>query len=614
MKKIVWMLVSCLMVLSLVIASCGPEQEAEEKVVGKATVVTAEEEVEEEEVVVPSLEVPEYGGTITLALAADPMAAFYDLFSLGSAAPQQLSHNRVWDGDWTKGIAGGYGTAEVDWGEGSYLPYLQTGFLAESVSWAVDPGGETVTTTIRVRDGVRWALDPNNQYSREVNGREVTTDDIIWCLDQRMNNPEAMNWQFFPQQRGIYCVKTGPQEIQVTHPLSQHLEGVMRLLNSVMQPPELYEKYGREACINWRYDVGTGPFIITDYIPDNTVTLDRNPNYFMNDPIGPGQGNQLPYLDRMRYVVIPDRSTQQAALRTGNVDQMGGLLGFTLEDKDLMISQVPDLKVAQRGAGLVSPIFMRLDKPELPWYKKEVRRAMMMATDFQTINESLYAGLGDLVSWPYRYAPAYADLYLGLDDPECPDSVRELYTYNPDKAKELLAEAGYPTGFKATLTITAVQADYYSIIKDQWSKVNIDLELNVIEGGALIGTAASQAYDMISIFFSPVFTFPEQAQYTTGTGWLNSSLISDPYIDEQAAKIKEAAIADFRPAMKMTKELLKYVLDQAYCIPTPAFPTYVLWFPWVRNYSGETSVGYAPGDSWVQYVWYDQVLKKSMGY
>lgn len=610
-KKILWMLVSCLMVLSLVIASCGPEQEAEEKEVGKATVVTAEEEEVEEEEVAPSLEVPIYGGTLQLALLSDPMAMFYDLFGLGSAAPQQLSHNRVWDGDWTLGPAGGYGENQVTWGTGSYIPDLQTGFLAESVTWEIDPGGETVTTTVKVRQGVHWALDPNNQYSREVNGREVTTDDIIWCLDQRMNNPEAMNYQFFPQQHGIHCVKTGPQEFQFTHALSQHLEGAMRLLNSVMMPPELYEKYGRESCINWRYDVGTGPFILTDYVPDNAVVLDRNPNYFMNDPIGLGKGNQLPYLDRVRYVIIPDLSTRQAALRTGNIDQ---LAGFGLEDKDLMINQVPDLKVAQRGTGLVSPIFMRTDKPELPFYKKDVRRAMMMATDFQTINEGLYAGLGDLVSWPYGYTPEYADLYLGLEDPECPDSVKELYTYNPERAKELLEEAGYPTGFKTTLTITGDLADYYSVIKDQWSKVNIDLEFEIVEGGALIGVGASQAYEMIAIFFSPPFTYPEQAQYTTETGWLNASLISDPYIDEVAQKTKEIGTTDFREAMKTTKELMKYVLDQAYCIPTPAFPTYVLWWPWVKNYSGELSVGYAPGDSWVQYIWYDQVLRKSMGY
>ena len=52
---------------------------------------------------------------------------------------------------------------------------------------------------------------------------------------------------------------------------------------------------------------------------------------------------------------------------------------------------------------------------------------------------------------PYYDCKEYADLYLGLDDPEMPASVKELYSYNPDKAKELLKEAGYPNGFKTSL-------------------------------------------------------------------------------------------------------------------------------------------------------------------
>jgi peptide/nickel transport system substrate-binding protein len=612
-KKIVWIVVSCLMALSLVIASCGPKEEAKVTEEGGQTITTkGEEKAPEEEVVQPTTEEPQYGSTLTLALASDPQP-LWDLYGLGTPAPSQLTHQRVWDGDWTKGLAGGYGTGQVDWGEGSYLPDLQVGFLAENIYWQTDPGGQTVTTYITVRKGIHWALDPNNAYSRMVNGREVTTDDIAWNLTERMNNPEAMNYQFFPQQHGIQAVKAGPQEITVTHPIQIHLEGIMRLLNTVMIPPEIYQKYGRDSCTDWHYDVGTGPFILTDVVPANSATLERNSNYWMTDPIGPGQGNQLPYLDRAKYVVISDLSTRQAALRAGVVDQMGGFNGFNLEDKNLMIKQIPELKVAQRGAGLVPPIFMRTD--QAPFSDIRVRRALMMATDFNTINDSLYAGLGDLVSWPYRYAKAYADLYLGLDDPEMPASVKELYTYNPDKAKELLTEAGYPTGFKTKLSLTNPQADYYSIVADMWSKVGVELQLDLIESdGALISVGATQAYEMIAIFFSPDFTFPEQAQYTTGTGWLNASLISDPYIDEKAGEIKEAAMTDFGPAMAMEKELLKYVLDKAYCIPTPAYPIFSLWWPWLKNYTGETSVGYAPGDSWAQWIWIDKDLKKSMGY
>ena len=108
--------------------------------------------------------------------------------------------------------------------------------------------------------------------------------------------------------------------------------------------------------------------------------------------------------------------------------------------------------------------------------------------------------------------------------------------------------------------------------------------------------------------------------------WKNESIsaIVDRPVSFPSLKVEKTAsvnvirfpvgITDFRAAMAITKELMKYVLDQPYCIPTPAYPNYVLWWPWLKNYSGELSVGYAPGDSWVQYVWIDQDLKKEMGY
>ena len=67
----------------------------------------------------------------------------------------------------------------------------------------------------------------------------------------------------------------------------------------------------------WRNAVGTGPFILTDYLSGSAATLVKNPDYWATDPVGPGQGNQLPYIDGIQYLIIPDVSTRQAALRTG---------------------------------------------------------------------------------------------------------------------------------------------------------------------------------------------------------------------------------------------------------------------------------------------------------
>ena len=66
--------------------------------------------------------------------------------------------------------------------------------------------------------------------------------------------------------------------------------------------------------------------------------------------------------------------------------------------------------------------------------------------------------------------------------------------------------------------------------------------------------------------------------------------------------------------MKMARELNKYVYDQAYIIPTMDTPTTTLWWPWLKNYTGEISVGYGQSGNWEKWVWIDEALKKSLGY
>ena len=518
-------------------------------------------------------------------------------------------HDIVWDplwtGDWAKGPAGGYGTNEVTFTQNNDIWRIKAGMVAESTQWTVDWEKGEGTIVYKIRQGMRWALNPNSEASRLVNGREVTADDVIANLERITTDPLTYLFSRQPELRVAKITKTGPWEVSVKLPVGALVPGITRFGQARIQPPEVFRKYG--SLDNWRNSVGSGPFMRSEYVANSAITYIRNPNYWMKDPIGPGKGNQLPYLDSVRFLILPDASTRQAALRTGKIDQMPSLL---LEDAKMMQTQVPALKSVASELGSATTTWMRSDKP--PFSDVRVRRAMMMAIDFEAINQGLYDGLAQIMTYPNVYSPSYPDIYVKPDDPDMHESVKELYTYNPEKAKQLLKEAGYPNGFKTSALAVASEVDEFSIYKDMWAKVGVELSIDVKEAGARTALIIAAKHEgMTKSGGFPVaiwYTFPG----IYGTALQNSGMVNDPIINEAYTKINTQILIDEKEAMRQYRELRKHVLDQAYGIPQVVAPTYIFWWPWVKNYSGEVGTSYYTYN-WPQFVWYDAELKKSMG-
>jgi len=443
-----------------------------------------------------------------------------------------------------------------------------------------------------------------------VGGREVTADDVVFTLDQVVRNPKSYTYAAAQALRTAEITKTGPWEVTVKTTADALVSAISRLgIWCRPIPPEVMDTYGNLA--DWRNSVGAGPFMLTDYVTGSAAIFDRNPNYWHTNPVGPGQGDQLPYIDHLRWLIISDLSTRQAALRTGKIDEMWMV---NWEQAITVRSTGPDLLEAEMPAEGGWHTKWRVDTP--PFDDVRVRQALMMATDFETIRDTLNGGLGGIHTWPFVYHPSYADLYLALDDPMCPDSVRELYSYNPEKAKALLTEAGYPEGFKTHALITSGEADFFSVLADMWSEVDVELELRVMEGGARAGMLATKKHTAISALgLSPVGTFFDAGDFT-GTGITNVSCIDDPLVNSTFEKVRQVMVSDQKEAMRLVKELMPYFLEQAFALPMPVAPSYNFWWPWVKNYSGELYLGFGVGSAnyWPTYIWLDQDLKKSMGY
>ncbi|MEK7152361.1 MAG: ABC transporter substrate-binding protein, partial [Patescibacteria group bacterium] len=369
------------------------------------------------------------------------------------------------------------GTNETDWYYGMLGQFgLLKGHLAESFE-LIKPG----TIIFHVRQGVHWALNPKSAASQLVNGREFTADDVVFSLTRHaLKSPLTTMYQRFTAiGKPPTITKLDKYTVEVKVDPDMLGYGLTMLGNfTLMWPHEVIEKYGDMK--DWRNSVGTGPFMVTEYVAGSAMTYVRNPNFFMTDPVGPGKGNQLPYLDGFRTLIIPDPSTSQAAFRTGKIDRMDSLTG---EDWEGFMKQRPDLKY-KASLSIGSLPAGRLDKPALPFKDIRVRQAMNLAVNKKEILDNYYKGRGALFAVPVPPGPSHAKMFTPLEEqpsqPTIPGSrasVQELFTYNPEKAKLLLKEAGYPNGFKTEFVVSPTGIDLASILKDQLSKVGIELVL-----------------------------------------------------------------------------------------------------------------------------------------
>ncbi len=613
-SRILWLTVTGLISLSLVMAACTPAATTPSQPTAPAAPTTPATKTEptvpaapvEKEKTKPSPEAPKHGGTLIQSLTADIQR--FDPFA--NVSGDALIYQELWQGDWARGTAGGYGTGETDWNMSSDLFHLKKGFIAEDTKWTIDEVKDEGTIIYQIRQGIHYSLNPTSEASRLVGGREVTADDVVATLTKRVTDPKSYVYGSNPELRVAKITKTGPWEVTIKLPFSAIMSGITRFTDSTgIVPPEVWRKYGDLS--NWKNVVGAGPYMLTDYIPGSAAVYIRNPNYWEKDPVGPGKGNQLPYLDGIKKFILPDRSTRLAALRTGKIDILDTL---TWEEAAEFRKSNPALKeqVQTSADGRGDKLRMPVDRA--PFNDVRVRRALFMATDLKTIQQNYFNGNAQYVTITWADTKDYHDIYLGLDDPVMTDLGRELYTYNPEKAKQLLKEAGYPNGFKTEILITADLSDYFSIIKDMWAKVGVDMKLDVRESAVVNNIKRSRTHTALTqSSANPVGAFYLGIMYR-GENEYNTAMLDDPILNQALDKVQRVALTDVEQAMRIwKKEISLYALEQAFDIPNPVGYRYTFWWPWLGGYSGETHVGYQ-NLIWPYYIWYDQGLKKSMGY
>ncbi|UCD09969.1 MAG: ABC transporter substrate-binding protein [Dehalococcoidales bacterium] len=599
MKRIVWLVMSFVMVLSLVVMSCGETEDSSGTVKQEdtgQTVTIGEEEGKEDK---PEKEVPEgllppdqpkYGGTI-VNIGADPMG--WDHY-LAMFTGTSFCEDELMSGDWAKGPAG---TGEMSWKYGNNgRTDVLAGNAAESWEFI---GNDKIH--FHIRPGVYfWDKPP-------ANGRELTAEDVAWNIERQWTDG---GMAFLPRtnappERLISAEAIDKYTVELTIP--PHVQGLHLLLNGErvgLHAPEVVEQFGDYS--DWKNIVSTGPFILTDYIPASSITYEKHPNYWQEDPLNPG--NQLPYIDGVTSLIIADLSTRLAAFRTGKLDYM---VAVTWEDQEQIVNDSPDI-MWDTSFGHGAIIAMRCDKPELPFYDVKVRRAMNLAIDREALVRDYYNGNAELMGWPYYPIPDHSQLYEPLED--LSEGAQEVHTYNPQKARELLAEAGYPDGFKTQIDLSTASADFLSIIKEYFAAIGVDMALNLHEAGVFVGINRGRKHEEMLYKETKMWMFSWKMHEVRPESMDNLSFWGSPETREVYNNLNLHLGKDDAAWMAELKTVTSHMLEEAPYVYLPAPIFYDGWWPWMQNYFGAHNLGYFTPGIFLKFVWVDQDMKEKMGY
>jgi peptide/nickel transport system substrate-binding protein len=318
--------------------------------------------------------------------------------------------------------------------KGNYHPFLAT-------SWKIDPAKNTITLTLR--KGVKFH-----------DGTDFNAKAAKWTIEQAINAKMLKGFQ------SAEVVDDYTLRINVDTYQNNYLN---LLASTQCNPisPTAFEKNGKEWAM-W-HPVGTGPFKFVSYERGAKLVYAKNENYWQKGK---------PYLDGIEYLIIRDPMTQQAAMRTSGADKVH-VLSVTSGEQAAML-QAQGFNVLKMPVGPVSLLPDSLHD-DSPLSKKKVRQAISFAINREAIAKA--RGFGFWAPANQIPSPGNAGYMKNLGD---------FGKYDPKKAKQLLAEAGYPNGFKIVNHVQPALVDRDAMVAVQrfLADVGIQMDLDFPDGGA----------------------------------------------------------------------------------------------------------------------------------
>ncbi|MES2766492.1 MAG: ABC transporter substrate-binding protein [Bacteroidota bacterium] len=318
-----------------------------------------------------------------------------------------------------------------------------------ATSWEISPDGKIYT--FHLRNDVYFH---DNECFTNSKGRKVVAQDVLysftracdpstrtaafWAFKDRVAgatefyNSKLLKQTSVQNVSGFKAIDDTTFSVELTRPFAPFLFTLVNAFGCVL-PREAVEKYGQDY---FQHPVGSGPFVFKEWQPDQHILLEKNPNYWQRDEAG----NQLPFLKGVKISFVQDDKIQLEEFKKGKLEE-----NFTIPTE--YFETVLDAQTKQpkgeytkynfQSRPALLTWFMDFLCTQKPFDNADVRRAFSYAVDREKI-----------VKYVLKNAP-HSAAKNGITPPVLPGyEISDIpgYSYNPEKARELLLKAGYPNG------------------------------------------------------------------------------------------------------------------------------------------------------------------------
>ena len=446
------------------------------------------------------------------------------------------------------------------------------GDLAESWKQVND-----TTYEFKLRKGVRFHNKP------PVNGRELTADDVRYTFERTLNEKGSTNAAMYRSIAKIEAVDKYTVRFTLKEPFAWFLDHIANPMAGGIIAKECVDKFG--DLKKWEAVVGTGPWMLENYKPNQSLTLVRHPNYFM-----PG----LPYIDKVEMTVDEDNASRTAAFLAGKYDlgwEFPGQINRSdwVQIADTLKKRRPNLKTAEFTSNVVNDFAMRTDRP--PFNDVRVRQAVALSIDRKAYIDATLEGVG-AVNGPVP--AALTDWALPIDQL---GEGAKYYRHDPKEARRLLAAAGHPNGIQASVCFATYGStqlvDQMETLLKHLKDGGIDAKLDQKEYGAYITSCFYGKFDAMT--YGPQTPFVEPDSFLFGQYFpnepRNQSHINDPVVADML--VRQRRTFDVAKRKEIIFEIQRYLAQQQYYVTTDSGVYVAVWDGALQNYG--PNVGYDYG-------------------